>query len=122
MTEFDFLMEFLRREVENQGQREMTQQGFMESQMKETKSYEKKGGGYGNFRKGDIPTAASLYVSSKPDGGCIFCDRPGHRSEDCFKGRDIDKKQRQKKIKESGRCFICLKAGHGSKNCKAAVK
>jgi len=115
--EFDFLMEFLRQEVRNQGQREMSKQSFGETQQSHPK--EKKSG---YSKKSDIPTAASLHVTSKLDGGCIFCDRPGHRSEDCFKGRAMDKEQRQKKIRESGRCFICLKAGHGSKNCKTAVK
>ncbi|CAJ0600517.1 unnamed protein product [Cylicocyclus nassatus] len=41
---------------------------------------------------------------------CVFCEREGHRPENCFEVRSV--KQRRAIVNESGLYWLCLKQGH----------
>jgi len=118
-TEFDYMMEFVKKEVENEGQRTMVQNGFGVSSSKNprdgSEGHKKK-----SFRdRDDIATAASLFNGQKED--CIFCSKSNHSSNSCYQAKKMSLDEKNKKIRNSGRCFKCLLKGHMAKDCRAAV-
>ncbi|XP_021959017.1 uncharacterized protein LOC110854896 [Folsomia candida] len=115
-TELDYLMDFIKQEVEAEEMRKLVKIGFSES--KETK---KESHGHREKKAAkDVPTAASLSVNSKIPT-CAFCGKSNHPSQDCYRARTMNKEQRDQKIKESRACFSCLKQGNISKNCRSHV-
>ncbi|CAL8145910.1 unnamed protein product, partial [Orchesella dallaii] len=92
-SKYDYLMEFIRLEVENEAKRTLVSSFDQQQQQPAVKGKQNTGGN----RKNDIPTASSLYVARNDDDCCIFCEKPGHRSEDCYKARSMSMEERQKK-------------------------
>jgi hypothetical protein len=114
-TEFDFLIEFVKQEVENEGQRELAHSGF------EVSSHQRSREPWKDKRNNDLPTAASLQnsVESKE---CSFCGKTGHRSQDCFKGKEMSMEERRAAVMLRGSCFKCLRKGHLARNCSSKVE
>lgn len=108
-TELDFLMEFLRQEVESEQQRSLARAGFSSLHTKqEEKNPVKK-------NQSKIPeTAASLYVGENIL--CIFCGKT-HQSQDCIKGMKISLKEKQDSLTQKKACHRCLKR-HGTQRCQ----
>ncbi|CAJ0600915.1 unnamed protein product [Cylicocyclus nassatus] len=48
---------------------------------------------------------------------CVFCEREGHRPENCFEVRSV--KQRRAIVNECGLCWLCLNQGHQCRFCSA---
>jgi len=118
-TEFDFMLEFVKKEVENEGQRTMVQSGFGVSFSKNSRD------GYEVYKKrvsrdrDDVATAASLFNGQKED--CIFCNKSNHSSCLCYQAKKMSFSEKTKKIRNSGHCFKCLQKGHRAKDSRAAV-
>lgn len=118
-SELDYLMEFLRQEVENEEQRSLARDGFMQDtiNLKEKKNlhlHQKKFSG-----EEDIPTSAGLTAAKMQ---CIFCDMTSHNSQDCRRARNMTIDVKREKVREKRVCYICLNPGHISKTCRVAVQ
>ena len=112
-TEFDFLLDFIKQEVENEGQRKIAKEGFgAGSKEKEKPKYQE---------RNDVPTAASL-LNSQKSVGCIFCGKTNHASPVCFKAKNLSLELRKEVVRKKGVCFKCLKSGHRAKFCKESPK
>lgn len=101
------LMIFLRGEVESEERITLARTGFAE-QFKRTKNYDK-------FQ--ETSTAADLFVRSKGKSKCIFCENPGHFSNQCYVGNKMTLDERKKSVETQKACSICLGKGHQSKSC-----
>ena len=69
------------------------------------------------------PTAAALHSNSSDEKSfnhCRVCSGR-HRTDRCFRFRDLDKFQRKEKCKEKGLCFICLEP-HLARDCRSELK
>lgn len=107
-SKLDYLLEFLRQEVEREDQRLLAKSTFFD-----TKQIPKK-------KEYSIPTAASLYVgNTKPD--CIFCNKQ-HLSQNCYTAVEMPLKQKWDIVKQKRICGKCLKFGHLFNNCKDSTK
>lgn len=106
-TELDFLMEFLKQEVESEQQRGLARAGFGSSY---SKPIEKK--------VVKVPTAASLYVGETLS--CVFCGKP-HASQDCGRAVEMTLKKKQELLNNKKACQKCLKI-HGAKVCRSYTK
>lgn len=118
-SELDYLLKFLRQEVEAEGQRAMARNGFESNENSKkdvcAKPKNKK-------HESDVPTLAELHINeSKKSKSCIFCAKP-HESKECGFARNMTHEEKQKKVIENHACFRCLKPGHSSRKCKAFVK
>ncbi|CAL8091826.1 unnamed protein product [Orchesella dallaii] len=67
-SKYDYLMEFIRLEVENEAKRTLV--SSFDQQQPAVRGKQNTGGN----RKNDIPTASSLYVARNDDDCCIFCE------------------------------------------------
>lgn len=119
-TEFDYMLEFVKREVENESQRALVQSGFginpTEDNSKSRDSKKKK-----SSEQHNPITAATLYANESKSQRCLFCDKSNHQSQDCYKGLKMTIEERSKKAKEANVCFNCLKKGHNAKFCKSSI-
>jgi hypothetical protein len=125
-TEFDYMMSFIKKEVEGEEQRSLAQAGFGIESKKEDKSNQQqnnksqKGGKAAEFKqKETTATAAGLFAGSTVS--CIFCDKP-HQSQDCRKALHMPIQEKRQQIKEKKVCFSCLNKGHGVSDCKSFIK
>ncbi|KAJ8974193.1 hypothetical protein NQ317_007577 [Molorchus minor] len=85
------LMTFLRREVENEERISLVVSGF---EVKQNNVVTNKSVVRGGAReKPRIPTAATL-VNREVGIQCIFCDRYGHKMEECFKAKRLTLKMK----------------------------
>ncbi|KAJ8974347.1 hypothetical protein NQ317_008621, partial [Molorchus minor] len=95
------LMTFLRREVENEERISLVVSGF---EVKQNNVVTNKSVVRGGAReKPRIPTAATL-VNREVGIQCIFCDRYGHKMEECFKAK---KTNSENETRSFVKCFIC---------------
>ncbi|XP_021964265.1 uncharacterized protein LOC110859612 [Folsomia candida] len=113
-TEFDYMMEFVRGEVENETQRQLAQAGFGVGEEKVNEKQK-------NGNKSSIPTAASL-SNQVEKIGWIFCSKSNHPSQECFRAQKMTMEERRDKVRDSRSCYVCLKKGHGAKFCKSSLK
>ncbi|OXA50284.1 Pro-Pol polyprotein [Folsomia candida] len=124
-TEFDYLMAFLKQEVENEGQRLLAQAGF-DVGGKNAKGKKEKQTWKNKFAEEDVPTSATLYVNQggakAKSAECIFCSKTNHASHDCFKAAKMTMEEKKHKIVDGHCCYVCLKKSHQSKKCKSSVK
>lgn len=106
-TELDYLMDFLKQEVESEQQRDLARAGFGTIYNKPAE-----------IKVSKVPTAASLYVGEPLS--CIFCGKP-HASHDCGKAVDMPLKEKQEILNSRKACQKCLKI-HGPKICRSYTK
>ncbi|OXA52865.1 Pro-Pol polyprotein [Folsomia candida] len=115
-NELDFLMEFLREEVEGEENRKLVRSGF-DAAIKGKEKNKKKG----QLEKNEeFPTAAGLYSGQQVEQ-CVFCGKSNHKSQKCFKAQKMPLEEKKILVKENKGCFICLGRGHIAKKCKASV-
>jgi len=108
------LMLFLRVEVESEARVKIAKDGFgRENRIPTTREKRDVEG---------VPTANELYSGSGQKMKCIFCGKPGHQSQDCFKAQTLDYEERCKRARERKVCLACLSPGHFSKACKTDLK
>ncbi|XP_021947712.1 uncharacterized protein LOC110845573 [Folsomia candida] len=126
-NELDFLMEFLREEVESEATMKLVKSGFESSvTLKDDKAKASKGGKFSDtvksqkIKEDNIPTAAGLFAGQK-HYTCIFCAK-SHPSPECFLAQTMSRKEKEDKIKEKRCCFNCLQPNHRSTDCKSLVK
>jgi hypothetical protein len=113
-NELDYLMEFLRKEVENEDQRELAQSGYNQNKDKSYQKEPKK-----SFTKSEVSTASGLY--SGQVNLCIFCDK-SHPTQECGMAQQLSLQMKRDKVKGKRACFICLKPGHRTDICKSFVR
>jgi hypothetical protein len=86
-SELYYLLDFLRKEVENEDQREMVQTGFAQQSSSKDKR-DKNWSENLRKRKEDIPTAATLLATREDKRSvgceCAFCGGKSHLSQDCL--------------------------------------
>lgn len=72
----------------------------------------------------EIPTANCLAATVKEQlkHVCLWCDKDGHSSIECYKLQKLSVEKRKEIIMKKKACTICLRKGHFWKNCKASVK
>jgi hypothetical protein len=116
-TELDFLMSFLKQEIENEEQRNMARNGFGGV----TKDEEKKRFPRRRGAHEDVPTAAGLFNGTSSKVSCLFCEKDNHESKKCFKAKSMTMEDRKNKVMQKGACFLCLKPGHMSRACSLQV-
>lgn len=114
-TELDFLMSFLKQEVESEQQRGLARVGFISVYSKPPDKHKKNTTSQPNSK---ISTAASLYVGESEL--CVFCGKR-HLSYDCFKAMNMSLKSKQDLLHGKGVCQKCLKK-HTSSNCQSFTK
>lgn len=107
----DYLIEFLRQEVEREEQRSLMKNGFFESKEKSTTT--KKPTAYA--------TAAGLHVNSNSKPTCGFCGKD-HPSQVCYSAKAMSLDERWKVIKDKKLCTKCLKSGHWALQCEVDIK
>ncbi len=107
----DFLMEFLRQEVEREEQRNLMKNGFFESKEKSTT----------NKKQMTYATGAGLHVNSNSKPMCGFCGK-NHPSQVCYTAKKMSMDERWKVIKEKKLCNKCLKSGHWAMQCEEDIK
>lgn len=84
----DYLMEFLRQEVEREEQRNLMKNGFFESKEKSTTK-----------KQTTYATVAGLHVNSNSKPMCGFCGK-NHPSQVCYSAKAMSLDERWKVIKE----------------------
>ncbi|OXA45863.1 hypothetical protein Fcan01_19012 [Folsomia candida] len=120
-TKLSLLVEFCETEVRSEQQINLARDGFGVNVLPDKLSKKgqrdpKKLGG------SESPaTAAALFTSDKSNS-CIFCDKTGHNSPECYKARKMPMDEKTEKIKEQRACFKCLKRNHVASKCKGKVK
>lgn len=107
----DYLMEFLRQEVEREEQRNLMKNGFFESKEKSTITK----------KQTTYATVAGLHVNSNPKPICGFCGKT-HPSQGCYSAKAMSLDERWKVIKEKKLCTKCLKSGHWAMQCEEDIK
>lgn len=113
VSELQFLMKFLKQEVESEQQRNLARDGFaINNRTEDKKDHAKK--------QSKVPTAASLYIGDNSSPKCIFCEK-AHSSQDCRKAMDMSFKEKQDILNGKKACHKCLKK-HVSQRCNTWAK
>ena len=110
------LMEFLCSEVEAEERISMAVAGFSLNKNDKGKYTKNK-----NETPRDVPTAMGLLTKPEKTVECIFCSNK-HESQDCFKAKKLNLKERRDIVKNNNCCFNCLKSGHSYKKCNSKVR
>lgn len=111
-SELDFLMEFLKQEVESEQQRGLARAGYSPFYNKDKPQVKK--------NQSKVPTAANLFIGDSSSSLCIFCEKT-HPSQDCNKAMEMSLKTKQECITTKRACNRCLKV-HGKQRCHSWVK
>ncbi|OXA47646.1 Pro-Pol polyprotein [Folsomia candida] len=116
-NELDFIMQFLKKEVEFEDQRALVQSGFSTLHVnKKKKDCHNK-----LSNQEDIPTGASLFVGQ--GASCVFCGKSNHRSTECYRAeKNLSWSEKSDILKKNRLCFRCMLGGHRSKDCKVKLK
>jgi len=121
MSELDYLMKFLKTEIDHEETRKLARDGFGIH----TKDQKKHGGQRAKTDEDEcIPTAAGLYSGTAAQKStCLFCKK-SHESQDCRKAQFLTLEERKGIVATSGACFACLQTGHNfrSRSCKFKVR
>jgi len=115
-TVLDYLMEFIKSEVQSEQRINIARAGFsseLDSKQSKVNSRNKK-------MRDEVPTSQSLYSDSKSTA-CLFCGKSNHVSAECYKAAKMSSEDRNKKIKESQACFKCFKRGHRYNDCRGKM-
>lgn len=112
-TESDFLMEFLREEVESESQRDIVRAGFETMKIKKEKTAVLE-------KKEDLPTAAGLFAGQSKQ--CVFCYKTNHQSSECQKAEKMSWEDKSQVLKKNRVCFRCMRFGHRKADCKVKIK
>jgi len=99
----DFLMKFLKKEVENEERIALATS-------------------FTNHKREDRVTPTSSALLNTKSKNCVFCKRDGHLSEECKEALKLLPLERKKILSEKGRCHLCLKFGHIASKCRSAAK
>ncbi|OXA44279.1 DNA-binding protein HEXBP [Folsomia candida] len=117
-SELDFLLKFLKKEVENEGQRSLAKSGFETDEKKKEAVKQKKT--FSRFPKpeyeSDYPTGAGLF-SGHSTSQCVFCKKSGHQSSVCHKAGNMTLNEKKEVVKKNKLCLVCLKPGHFARDC-----
>lgn len=106
-SELDYLLEFLKQEVEREEQRSLVKTGL------NNKVPQKK-------TEASIPTAAALHIS-ETKFECIFCEKR-HLSQECRgAGVKMSSEQKWDRIQKKNVCAKCLLPGHRPPKCRAKI-
>ncbi|GBM21019.1 hypothetical protein AVEN_239050-1, partial [Araneus ventricosus] len=110
------LLEFLRKEVENEERVKLVRTTFGTPFVPR----EERGGGVKpKAGKGFVPTSAGLFTAKGHK--CTFCGK-AHESKECLIARSLSLQERVNKLKEGKCCLKCLSPGHFAKGCKAFIR
>ncbi|CAG7786203.1 unnamed protein product [Allacma fusca] len=109
------LMQFLKREVDEELRISMSRDGFGVDGKKLKQKIKQK-------PVKEIPTATELFSGHQAQNKfvCIFCEK-GHPTQDCFKAPKMSLEDKRKMVQEKKACFVCLRRGHISKNAKQVL-
>lgn len=113
-TKLDFLMEFLKSEIQGEERSTLAKSGFGAS----CKSHETKKTTKSSYDE-DVPTTSGFFVSTT--SSCCFCGK-NHPSPDCYTAQTMTLEEKRNKVRENKCCYTCLRHGHQSKKCKTFVR
>ncbi|XP_021959629.1 uncharacterized protein LOC110855533 [Folsomia candida] len=113
-SRLDYLMQFLRQEVEREAKLKMFIGGDSSGKSKKEK-YENHG-----KKKDSIPTAAGLFVAQSSN--CVFCSKSNHPSTECYRADRMSWSEKSDLIRSKNLCYRCLKFGHRKSDCKVKLK
>ena len=111
-SNLEWLLEFLRKEIERRERSETFKEVTVGKTDKPDHSAQEE-----KRSKSRIPTVSALQ-SSTGDTGCGFCGRR-HATEKCWDVLELPIPERQQRILEAKLCFRCLCKGHIAKGCIA---
>ncbi|OXA50763.1 hypothetical protein Fcan01_14662, partial [Folsomia candida] len=99
-NELDFIMQFLKKEVEFEDQRALVQSGFSTLHVnKKKKDCHNK-----LSNQEDIPTGAGLFVGQ--GASCVFCGKSNHRSTECYRAeKNLSWSEKSDILKKNRLCF-----------------
>ncbi len=103
-ADLQFLLDFLRKEIQHRERSEVFKSGAFSNQTGEEKSASRK-----------LSSAFPLHVSSSDRAVCLFCDKL-HPSHKCRKVTRKDDRRR-KQIMLLGYCFRCMEPTHQAQSC-----
>ena len=126
-SDLEYLLEFLKTEIERHERSETFNQVNLPS-LKQNQEAERK-------KSHHTPAAAALLAGSTSgsvgaDGGskggnsgprCVFCEKT-HVSGNCYSIVKLPYEDRYKKILSLGLCFRCLKKGHSGRECMSTYR
>ncbi|OXA42523.1 ATP-dependent RNA helicase glh-3 [Folsomia candida] len=113
-SRLDYLMQFVRQEVEREAKLKMFIGGDSSGKSKKEK-YENHG-----KKKDSIPTAAGLFVAQSSN--CVFCSKSNHPSTECYRADRMSCSEKSDLIRSQNLCYRCLKYGHRKSDCKVKLK
>lgn len=112
-TQLDFMMDFLRMEVESEESISIAKSGFGTSNEK------KKDNSTYCVNDSNFATAAELLTGHTFK--CVFCSGE-HFNYECEAALSMSNDSKREKLKSKGCCFICTKHGHTYKECKSKTQ
>ncbi|GBN39353.1 hypothetical protein AVEN_178268-1 [Araneus ventricosus] len=110
------LLEFLRKEVENEERVKLVRTTFGTPSVPRE---ELGGGTKPKAGKGSVPTATGLFIAKCHK--CAFCGK-AHESKECLIARSLSLQENINKLKEGKFCLKYLSPGHFAKGCKAFIR
>lgn len=112
-TQLDFMIDFLRMEVESEESIAIAKSGFG------TSSQKKKDNATFQVTDSNVATAAELLTGHTLK--CVFCSGE-HLNYECEIASSMSNDVRREKLKSNGCCFICTKPGHMFSECKSKIR
>ena len=112
--DLDFLLKFLKREIERIERSET----FKDISYKSSNNCDDSKDVQGGARPRGQPASAAALHTNYQNSLCNFCNK-NHKSENCFAVLKLNGNERYEKIKSCGLCFTCLKKGHYSNDCSS---
>lgn len=109
-TKLDFMMDFLRSEVESEESIAIAKSGFGISSQK------RKDNSTYRLVDSNIPTATELLTGQSLK--CVFCSGE-HFNFECKSASSMSLELKREKLKSKRCCFTCTRPGHSFKECKS---
>jgi hypothetical protein len=103
-TKLDFLMSFLKSEVDGEESSRLARAGFGPDKLNERGQKSQQARKYKESE--DFPTAAGLFTGKEQ--ACIFCEK-SHDRASCGKSDNMTLEEKKNKVQKLGACFSCLK-------------
>lgn len=110
-SRLDKLMDFLRKEVENEERISLAMSSFQNKKRTEI-----------SMNKSTLPTTSALINNNDKSPKCVFCKHT-HFSSNCDDSsiKNLSLHEKRKILIANGRCYLCLKFGHIARRCSMKI-